>query len=169
MNEGINIDWSSINKIMNKNFHIQIFLGTIDSFRCKELYIQIVKKFKLEKTINSDLIEYGRKKKLTNPSRNKENIHFRTLFKSEKIFTLKDNVGYKITIDKEGISIPISNERKSIEKENNFLRRKFDRFRIWKEKFSNIKEITNILDLKITTYTIQLKENNYLLWKFKKK
>jgi hypothetical protein len=52
INEGINIDWSSINKIMNKNFHIQTFLGTIDSFRCKELYIQIVKKFKLAKRIN---------------------------------------------------------------------------------------------------------------------
>jgi hypothetical protein len=44
-----------------------------------------------------------------------------------------------------------------------------DRFRIWKEKFSNKKEIIDEHDLENTQYAIQLKENNYLLWKFKKK
>jgi hypothetical protein len=82
---------------------------------------------------------------------------------------LKDNVGYQITTNEGEISIPINNERRSIEKEINFLRRKVDRFRIWKEKISNMNEITNILDLKNTKYAIQLKENNYLFWKFKRK
>jgi hypothetical protein len=78
---------------MNRNFHIQTFLGTIDSYRCRELYIQIKKKFKLDKRINNELIEHGRRKKVITPSEIKENIHFITLFKSEKIFSLK-----KITI-----------------------------------------------------------------------
>jgi hypothetical protein len=34
--EGIILDWNSITKIMNKNFDIQTFLGTIDSYRCKK-------------------------------------------------------------------------------------------------------------------------------------
>jgi hypothetical protein len=65
--------------------------------------------------------------------------------------------------------LSIKNERKSIEKEINYLRRKVDRFRIWKEVFSNMKEIVDELDLENTQYAVQLKENNYLLWKFKKK
>jgi hypothetical protein len=128
-----------------------------------------VKKFRLEKRINDKMIVYGRKKKSTNSSKIIENIHFITLFKSEKVFTLKDNIGYQITTNEGEMSISINNERKSIEKEINFLRRKMDRFRIWKEKNSNMEEITNILDLKNMTYAIQLKENNYLLWKFKRK
>jgi hypothetical protein len=131
VNEDINIDWSSINKIMNKNFHIQTFLGTIDSYRYKGLYIQIVKIFKLDKGINNDLIEYDRKKKLTNPSNIKETVNFITLFKSEKIITLKSNVVYQITTNEEETRISINNKRKSIEKEINFFRRKVDRFRIW--------------------------------------
>jgi hypothetical protein len=123
---------------MNKNFVIQTFLFTIDSYRCRELYIQIVKKFRLDKRINNQIIEYGRKKKSINPSEIKKNVHFITLFKSEKVFILKNNFGYQITTNEGKIIIPIINEEKSIEKEINFLRRKMGRFRIWKEKFSNV-------------------------------
>jgi hypothetical protein len=38
------------------------------------------------------------------------------------------------------------------------LENKIDKFKIWKEKFSNMKLISNILDLPRTKYTIQLKK-----------
>jgi hypothetical protein len=49
------------------------------------------------------------------------------------------------------------------------LKNKIDKFRIWKEKFSNMKLISNILDLPNTKYAIQFKESGYLIWKFKRK
>jgi hypothetical protein len=77
--------------------------------------------------------------------------------------------GYQLTINESNIIVSIKNERKSIEKEINYLPMKVERFKIWKEKFTNMKEILNPLDLDDSQYAIQLKENNYLLWKFKKK
>jgi hypothetical protein len=138
-------------------------MGTIDSYRCKEFYTQILRKFKLDKRLNTDLINFGRKKKVEAPSEVKENIHFITLFKSEEIYSLKNMKGYKLTVKENDTILSIKNERKSVEKEINCLRRKVDRFRIWKEKFTNLKEITETLDLDNLQYAIQLKENNYLI------
>jgi hypothetical protein len=35
---GITVDWKSFNKIWNNKFLIQSFMGTIDSYRCREYY-----------------------------------------------------------------------------------------------------------------------------------
>jgi hypothetical protein len=144
-------------------------MGTIDSYRCKELYTQILEKFHLDKRLNTELINYGREKKINVAKEIKKNIHFITMLKSEEIYSLRDMKGYQLTIKENNAILPIKNERKSIEKEINFLRRKVDRFRIWKKELSNMKEIVDELDLENTQYAIQLKENNYLLWKFKKR
>jgi hypothetical protein len=128
-----------------------------------------LEKFKLNKRIDTKLIEYARKKRLENPNEIKESIHYITMFKSEKVYSLKDMNGYQLTTNESNLITPIKNERKSIEKEINYLLRKVDRFRIWKEKFTNMKEVIDDLDIDNSQYAIQLKENNYLLWKFKNK
>jgi hypothetical protein len=64
----------------------------------------------------------------------------------KKIFSLRNMEGYQISTNKSEVSMPIKNERKNIEKEINYLRRKVDRFRIGEEKFTNMKEISKILD-----------------------
>jgi hypothetical protein len=69
------------------------------------------------------------------------------MFKSEKIYSLKNMKGYQLTTNESSTITAIKNERKSVEKEINYLRRKVDKFRIWKEKFINIKEIFDELDL----------------------
>jgi hypothetical protein len=56
-----------------------------------------------------------------------------------------------------------------IEERTKQLGNKIDKFRIWKEKFSNMNLITNTLNLSNTKYAIQSKESGYLIWKFKKK
>jgi hypothetical protein len=91
------------------------------------------------------LIEYVRKKKVENRNEIKENAHYITMFKSEKVYSLKDMNGYQLTTNESNLITPIKNERKSIEKEINYLRRKVDRFRIWKEKFTNMKEVIDEL------------------------
>jgi hypothetical protein len=63
-NEGIAVDWKTFNKIWSNKFIIQSFMGTIDSFRCKEFYTQILEEFRLNKRLNTELINYGRKKKI---------------------------------------------------------------------------------------------------------
>jgi hypothetical protein len=63
-NEGIVVDWKTFNKIWNNKFIIQSFMGKIDSFRCKEFYTQILEEFKLNRRLNTELINYGRKKKI---------------------------------------------------------------------------------------------------------
>jgi hypothetical protein len=128
-----------------------------------------LEKFKLNKRLKAELINYGRKRKANTPNQIKENVHYITMFKSEKIYSLRNMKGYQLTIKENNTIVSIKNERKSVEKEIHYLRRKVDRFRIWKEKFSNMKEIVKELDLENTRYAIQLEENNYLLWKFKKK
>jgi hypothetical protein len=50
-------------------------MRTIDSYRCREYYTQILKNFKLNKRINIKLKEYARKKKVESPNEIKENIH----------------------------------------------------------------------------------------------
>jgi hypothetical protein len=40
-NEGTTVDWKTFCKIWNNKFIIQSFMGTIDSYRCREYYIQI--------------------------------------------------------------------------------------------------------------------------------
>jgi hypothetical protein len=94
-----------------------------------------------------ELTKYARRKNSIVPNEIKESIHYFTLFKSEKVCSLKDMKDYQLTITESDKVISIKNERKSIEKENNYLRRKVDRFRIWKEKFTNMKEIIDLLDL----------------------
>jgi hypothetical protein len=56
-----------------------------------------------------------------------------------------------------------------IEERTKKLENKIDKFILWKEKFSNMKLIADILDLPNTRYAIQLKEGGYLIWKFKRK
>jgi hypothetical protein len=51
------------------------------------------------------------------------------LFKSEGIYSLKNMENYQITTNDSKIRVPIQKERKSIEKEVIFSRRKVDRFR----------------------------------------
>jgi hypothetical protein len=46
---------------------------------------------------------------------------------------------------------------------------KIDKYKILKEKFSNMKLIFNVLNLPRTKYAIQLKKSGYLIWKFKRK
>jgi hypothetical protein len=116
-----------------------------------------------------ELTEYARKKKVTTPNEIKGSIHYITLFKSEEIYSLKNMEDYQLTINESDKAVSIKKERKIIEKDINYLRGKGDRFRIWKEEFTNMKEIIDILDPNNSQYAIQLKENNYLLWKFKKK
>jgi hypothetical protein len=115
------------------------------------------------------LAKYARKKRVEELNEIKENVHFISMFRSEKVYSLKDMKDYQLTKDESDELISIKNERKSIEKEINYLRRKVDRFRTWKEKFNNLKEVIDTLELNNTQYAIQLKENNYQLWKFKKK
>jgi hypothetical protein len=67
-NEGITVDWKTINKNWNNKFIIQSFMGTIDSYRCREYYTQILEKFRSNKRINTELIKYARKKKVDAPS-----------------------------------------------------------------------------------------------------
>jgi hypothetical protein len=50
-----------------------------------------------------------------------------------------------------------------IEEKTKQLENKIDKFKIWKEKFSNMKMISNNLDLPNTRYAIQLKESEYLI------
>jgi hypothetical protein len=145
--EGIKVDWKSFNKIWNNKFLIQSFMWTIDLYRCRKYYIQILNKFGLNKRISVEPTKYARKKKAIEPNEIKESIHYITLFKSEKVCSLKNMEDYQLTINESDKAISIKNERKSIEKEINYLLRKVDRFRIWKEKFTNMKEIIDILDL----------------------
>jgi hypothetical protein len=56
-----------------------------------------------------------------------------------------------------------------IEERTKQLKDKIDKFKIWKEIFSNMKMISDILDLPNIRYAIQLKESGYLIWKFKRK
>jgi hypothetical protein len=128
-----------------------------------------LEKFKLNKRIDVKLIEYARKKKAESPNEIKKNIHYVKMFELEKVYSLKDMKGYQLTSNQSNLITLIKNERRSVEKEVNYLRRKVDRCRIWKEKFTNMKKIIDELDFVNTQYAIQLKENNYLLWKFKKK
>jgi hypothetical protein len=74
--EGINVDWKTFSKILNNKFIIQSFIGTIDSYRCREHYIQIMKNFKLDMRTNTELIEYVNKKRINTPNKIKENIHY---------------------------------------------------------------------------------------------
>jgi hypothetical protein len=93
-NEGIVVDWKTFNKIWNNKFIIQSFMGTIYSYRYREYYMQILEKFKLNKRIDPKLIEYARKKRVENPNEIKESIHYITMLKSEKVYSLKDMNGY---------------------------------------------------------------------------
>jgi hypothetical protein len=89
-NEGIIVDWKTFNKIWNNKFIIQSFMGTIDSYRCREYYIQILEKFKLNRRINIKLIKYARKKKVENSNEIKENVRYIAMFISEKVYSLKN-------------------------------------------------------------------------------
>jgi hypothetical protein len=60
-----------------------------------------------------------------------------------------------------------NNNQNKIEKEINYFRRKVARFKIWKEKFMNIKEVFEVLHFDDTKYDIQLKKENYSIKKFK--
>jgi hypothetical protein len=84
--KGINLDCESFTNIMSRKFLIQSFIDTFDSFRCTEIYTQILQRFKLNKRISDELIIYARKKKVSSLSQIKENFHFITLFKSGKIY-----------------------------------------------------------------------------------
>jgi hypothetical protein len=131
-------------------------MGIIDSYRCREYLTQILGKFSLNKRVSNELTEYARKNEI------KESIHDISMLKSEKVCSLKNMKNYQLTTNDSDESISIKNERRSIEKEINYLRRKVDRFRVWKEKFINIKDIIDTLELDNTQYAIPLKENNYL-------
>jgi hypothetical protein len=80
-----------------------------------------------------ELTEYTRKRKVTASNEIRESIHDIIMFKSKKIYSLKNMENYQLTINESDRTVPIKNERKSIEKEINYLRRKVDRFRIWKK------------------------------------
>jgi hypothetical protein len=104
-----------------------------------------------------ELIEYARKKKVESPNEIKENVHYIKMIKSEKVYSLRNMKGCQLTSNESNLITSIKKERKSVEKEINYLRRKVDRFRIWKKKFTNMKEIIDELDLDNTQYAIQLK------------
>jgi hypothetical protein len=138
----------SLNRIWENKFIIHSFIGKIDSYQCKKKhYIQILEKFCLNNRIDNNLVGYAIKKKVISPNNTKENVHFITIFKSKKIFSLRNMEGYQISTNESEVSMPIKNERKNIENEINYLRRKVDRFRIKKEKFANMKEFQKYLIL----------------------
>jgi hypothetical protein len=47
-------------------------MGTIDSSRCRKYYTQIMEKFKLNKRLNAELIEYASKKKAAHQMKSKK-------------------------------------------------------------------------------------------------
>jgi hypothetical protein len=67
-NEGIAVDWKSFNKGWNNKFLIQSFMETIDSYRCRKYYTQILNKFGLNKRLSVELTKYARNKKVTIPN-----------------------------------------------------------------------------------------------------
>jgi hypothetical protein len=73
---------------------------------------------------------------------------------------------YWLNINERNIKLR-KNDR--IEERTKQLENKIDKFRKWKEKFSNMNLITNTLNLFNTIYAIQTKETGYLIWKFKRK
>jgi hypothetical protein len=60
-------------------------------------------------------------------------------------------------------------EKDKIDERVKQLENKIDKFKIWKEKFSNMKLISETLNLSNTKYAIQLKETGYIIWKFRRK
>jgi hypothetical protein len=71
-----------------------------------------------------------------------------------------------LSINKGNNYLKVKNES-NIEEEIDRLKNKMDKFKIWKEKFSIINLLMNILDLSKTKYAIQTKKHSYLIWKFK--
>jgi hypothetical protein len=105
-----------------------------------------LEKINLNKRISDELTEYARKKEIETTNEIKESILWVSMFKSEKVSSLKDMKNYQLTTNDSDKSIPINNERRSIEKEINYLRRKVDRFRAWKGKFTSMKKVIDTLE-----------------------
>jgi hypothetical protein len=73
---------------------------------------------------------------------------------------------YWLNINKSSLKLK---EKDAINERIMQLENKMDKFKIWKEKFSNMKLVSDVLDLQNVKYAIQLKEGSYLIWKFRRK
>jgi hypothetical protein len=60
-------------------------------------------------------------------------------------------------------------EKDKIDERAKQLENKIDKFKMWKEKISNMKLVSEILNLPNPKYAIQLKETGYIIWKFRRK
>jgi hypothetical protein len=95
-----------------------------------------------------------------------QNTHFIFLYPNEELKQPKKIEECWLTIKERSIKLKHEDEAEKRLKQSED---KFDKFRVWKEEFSNIEVISRMLSLPDTKYAIQLKENSYLIWKFKRK
>jgi hypothetical protein len=164
---GLNLSFDSIKTIFNGKFIRKSFIDHIYDFRNSNSDINLKKTYKLNGRMSNleETISYVKKQQKEKFKHVIRNFHYVTLFENEVENNLSKLDHFHLTINNENQYIKLKNDS-LIEKEINYLRRKINKFKIWKEKFSNIKEVIEVLNLDDKKYAIQLKEENYLVWKF---
>jgi hypothetical protein len=128
-----------------------------------------LKEYKFDNRIEQfeETINYLMKKKQNSQPITIHNIHFLSIHENEEMSYPEKIEKYWLNLKNKKCIKLKKNDR--IEERIKQLGNKVDKFKIWKEKFSNLKLISNILDLHKTRYAIQLKESGYLIWKFLRK
>jgi hypothetical protein len=167
LNKGISFDLETI-KFLCSSFKRRSFLDRLDDYRCEKNYLDMLQENNLDSRITnlSGTISYVMKKKLSKDPIKIQNTHFLFLFKNEEMIYPTKIEKYWLNINERSLKL---REKDVIDERIKQLENKMDKFKIWKEKFSNMKLISDILDLPNVKYAIQLKEGSYLIWKFRRK
>jgi hypothetical protein len=167
INKGTSFDFETI-KFLCNNFKRRSFMDRLDNYRCEPNYLNKLKESELDNRIDKieEVISYVMKKKQSKQPNKIHNIHFLFLPANEEM-KYPERIGkYWLNIKKQSLKLK---ENDKIDERVKQLENTIDKFRIWKEKFSNIKLVSEILDLPNSKYAIQLKESGYLIWKFRRK
>jgi thiamine kinase-like enzyme len=119
-------------------------LDKLDDYRCEGHYMKRLKKCKFDNRIESlekTIVYVSKKQRYKNPSKI-QNIHFLSIHEKEEMSYAERIERYWLNInDKRSFRLK-KNDR--IEEKMKQLENKIDKFKIWKEKFSNMKLISNI-------------------------
>jgi hypothetical protein len=167
LNKGTSFDFQTI-KFLCNNFKRRSFMDKLDDYRCESNYLNKLKESGLDNRIDNleEIISYVMKKKQIKQPNKIHNIHFLFLYANKEMKNPERIERYWLNINERSLKLK---ENDKIDERVKQLENKIDKFRIWKEKFSNLKLLSEVLNLRNVKYAIQLKESGYLIWKFRRK
>jgi hypothetical protein len=137
LNKGISFDFETI-KFLCNNFKKRSLLDKLDDYRCEINYLSKLKESNLDNRINNleETISYVMKKKQIKQPTKIQNIHFLFIHANEEMKYPEKIEKFWLNINNRSLKLK---EKDVIDERVKQLENKLDKFKIWKEKFSNIR------------------------------